>query len=560
MVNRKKQRADSNLPDELKLSTFALYIRRENALKWGVWGLASGLAAAALVNLLARLFPLLIFEPRLALSLGLPALGALGALLAAYLYPWPPTAVAQVSDTRLDLRARLATALEIDAGQISTTPDIAARQRADAAQAAQSADPKAAFRLVFPQRPALIAAILLVALIVGLALPNPQEQVIAQNKAEQAMIEKQIERLEEVKKEIEANPNLSAGDKETLLKEIDETIRDLEKGNLSKEEAVARLSETEETLKELLDPDAQAAQAALDEAGRQAALDENTQPVGEALAQGDYQGAAEALETLGEKLPQMSAEELTSLAERLEAMAAAVEATNPELAQALRDAAAALRQGNIAAAQEALQRAAALTEQAGQEIAAQQATEQTLGQVQEGRREIAQTGEGNKETGQGNQGQQGQGQQGQGQSNQGNDGQGNQGQNGQGQDTGNGSGTGDSNGQGGQGTPQSPTGPIDPNGPGAPGEKEYDPVYAPERLGEGEGGDQVKVSGTGDDNGPPTEEVDGGPHDPGQALVPYDQVYTDYQAQAASALENSYIPRGMKDYVRDYFSAIEPGR
>lgn len=553
MANRKLQTENRNLQNELKLGTLALYIRRENALKWGVWGLAGGLAAAALINLLARLFPLLTWWPRLALSLGLPALGALGALLAAYLYPWPPAAVARVGDARLDLRARLATALEIDAGQIPAAPDLAARQRADAVQAAQSADPKTTFKLVFPQRPALIAAILLVALIVGLAMPNPQEKVIAQNLAEQAVIEKQIERLEQVKKEIEANPNLNADDKETLLKEIDETIRDLEKGNLSKEEAIARLSETEETLKELLDPDAQAAQAALDEAGRQAALDENTQPVGEALAQGDYQGAAEALETLGEKLPQMSAEELTSLAERLEAMAAAVEATNPELAQALRDAAAALRQGDIAAAQEALQRAAALTKQAGQEIAAQQATQQTLGQVQEGRREIAQSGEGNQGTGdqgQGNQDQNGQGQ--------GQQGQGNQGKNGQGQGTGDGSGTGDSNGQPGSGG--DPTGPIDPNAPGKPGEKEYDPVYAPERLGEGEGGDLIKVPGTGDDNGPPTGEVDGGPHDPGQALVPYDQVYTDYQAQAASALENSYIPRGIKDYVRDYFSAIEPGQ
>jgi hypothetical protein len=68
----------------------------------------------------------------------------------------------------------------------------------------------------------------------------------------------------------------------------------------------------------------------------------------------------------------------------------------------------------------------------------------------------------------------------------------------------------------------------------------------------------VDVPGQGDDNGPPTGEVDGGPHDQGEALVPYDQVYADYEAQAASALENSYIPRGMKDYVRAYFSSLEP--
>jgi hypothetical protein len=374
------------------------------------------------------------------------------------------------------------------------------------------------------------------ALAVGFALPNPQEKAIAQNRAEQEAIEKQIERLEKIRDEIAANPDLSSKDREALLKEIDDTIEELQKGNLSKEEAVARLSETEEDLQSLLNEDADEMASALDEAGRQAAQGEQTKEVGQALAQRDYQEAAQAMATLAEQIEQMSPQDQTELAAQLEAMAAAVEATNPELAQALRDAADALRQGDVAAAQEALRQAAALTEQAGEQIAAQQAAEQALGQVQEGRREIAQSGQGD---GQGQQGpgDQGQGQQGQGQS---------------------GSGHGDSDeGQDGQGPPADPGGPIDPNQPGEGGQTAYDPIYAPERLGDGEG-ERVDVPGQGDDNGPPTGEVDGGPHDEGEALVPYDQVYADYEAQAASALENSYIPRGMKDYIRSYFSSLEP--
>jgi hypothetical protein len=42
--------------------------------------------------------------------------------------------------------------------------------------------------------------------------------------------------------------------------------------------------------------------------------------------------------------------------------------------------------------------------------------------------------------------------------------------------------------------------------------------------------------------------------------VPYDEVFSDYSDAANQALENDYIPLGMKDVVRDYFTSIEPGQ
>lgn len=528
--------------DELRLNRFGSYIRREAALRWMAWGAVAGLSVAAILNLAARLSPIVRLGPRLALSMGMPALFALIAFLAAYVYPRSAQEIARTSDARMGLSARLATAIEIERGEIPVTADLAARQRADAITAAARANPKEAFKLVLPRRQALIAAILATALAVGLALPNPQETIIAQNQAEQEAIERQSERLEKVRAEIAANPNLSQADREALLDEIDDTIGDLQKGTLSKEEAVARLSRTEEHLQALLDEDAEAMSAALDEAGRQAKQGQESHAIGEALATGDYGEAAQAMAALSDRIGELSSQEQDRLAERLEAMATTVEATDPELAQAMRDAASALEQGDGAAAQEALQRAAALIEQAGEKIAAQEATEQALGQVQEGRREIAQTGQGD---GPGEKGETtarpGTGEPPEGQ--------------GKGQ-AGSGHGEGDEE-QGGQDMPADPGGPIDPNQPGQGGEREYDPIYAPERLGDGEG-PGVRVPGQGDDNGPPTGQVEGNPPDEGQAQVPYDQVYADYEAQAASALENSYIPRGMKDYIRAYFSSLEP--
>jgi hypothetical protein len=44
------------------------------------------------------------------------------------------------------------------------------------------------------------------------------------------------------------------------------------------------------------------------------------------------------------------------------------------------------------------------------------------------------------------------------------------------------------------------------------------------------------------------------------SLVPYEQVYPEYSRSASEALDRGYIPPHLKDYVRDYFSRLEPGR
>jgi hypothetical protein len=43
------------------------------------------------------------------------------------------------------------------------------------------------------------------------------------------------------------------------------------------------------------------------------------------------------------------------------------------------------------------------------------------------------------------------------------------------------------------------------------------------------------------------------------AQVGYSQVHARYQEKAVQSLQNSYIPIGMKDLVKDYFSSLTPG-
>ncbi|MCA9928666.1 MAG: hypothetical protein KC419_09315, partial [Anaerolineales bacterium] len=42
------------------------------------------------------------------------------------------------------------------------------------------------------------------------------------------------------------------------------------------------------------------------------------------------------------------------------------------------------------------------------------------------------------------------------------------------------------------------------------------------------------------------------------SVVPYEQVFGDYRDAANEALSDDYIPLGLKGYIRDYFSSLEP--
>ena len=100
---------------------------------------------------------------------------------------------------------------------------------------------------------------------------------------------------------------------------------------------------------------------------------------------------------------------------------------------------------------------------------------------------------------------------------------------------------------------QTQAGHSEDSGSGAP----YDQVYVPGRLeGEGEGVNVGRPGSEGD--GVPVGDVPLPAPQNGGANVPYQEVYADYAEQAGAALEGSHIPLGMKQYVRDYFSSLEP--
>jgi hypothetical protein len=44
------------------------------------------------------------------------------------------------------------------------------------------------------------------------------------------------------------------------------------------------------------------------------------------------------------------------------------------------------------------------------------------------------------------------------------------------------------------------------------------------------------------------------------SLVPYEQVFPSYADAASEALDRGYIPPHLKDFVRRYFSELEPAQ
>ena len=73
---------------------------------------------------------------------------------------------------------------------------------------------------------------------------------------------------------------------------------------------------------------------------------------------------------------------------------------------------------------------------------------------------------------------------------------------------------------------------------GRPGDPSY--VAAPVATGRPSRGTRP---GTGTDNG---------------VLTPYQQVYADFERYAQTSLDRGYVPLSVKDYVRDYFSSLDP--
>lgn len=108
------------------------------------------------------------------------------------------------------------------------------------------------------------------------------------------------------------------------------------------------------------------------------------------------------------------------------------------------------------------------------------------------------------------------------------------------------------------GSPGQQNGASQDNNPDGEGEGEYPMVFAPQRIGGKPGEDEMVLEP--DSSGVPVVQGEFAQNPSGDVSVPYNQVFSDYSNAANRALESDYIPLGMRDVVRDYFTSLDPSQ
>lgn len=548
-----KEFMQNSLFDEL-----TIYLRQWNGrrrlrdgLLWVPRGVLAGLLLAVVVATVARLRPLLTSQEVLWAAAGLTIAGTAAALIFLFLQRRNLWQQARFADVQFALNERTTTAVEIHEGAILTTSVLAQQQLSDTVTAVQQVDAKNQLPLKLNRQDWLVILLAIVLLAVAVLLPNAQEAILQEQRELKQTIEEQVAELEALAQEIQENPALTEEQQEELLEPLESAIEALNEGDLSQEEAVAVLSEAEADLRELAaSSNNEALRQQLETAGEPLANNETTQALGEAMQNGNLAQMGQELAQLADTLPSLSADELAQLAEDLAETAAALQGTDAELAQELAQAAEALRNGDIAAAQQALREGAATSQQRAQETAASQQANAAADTLNQSRESVAQSGQSGTQQAEGNQ--TGEGQDGQ----QGQNGQGQGNQQGQGQPLGQGQGQGEGQGQG-QGADQN-GGQVGGIGQGG---GHTDNVFVPPLREFDEEGVEIELpaecaANPADCGGllseTPTD------FDEESSIVPYQQVFGDYRDAANQALEDDYIPLGLKGYVREYFTSLEP--
>lgn len=440
--------------------------------------------------------------------------------------------VARAADRQLATKDALATALEVPADG-----DWGERVHRRAATLIAGVPVRRAAPFRGSTRRLGLSGALLGGAMVLAILPNPQDDVRRQREADRAAIEAAADDLRDEADALAEDPAATEADKAAAeeLRELADELGDTE----SLEEALATLDKGRAELNEGVDGDLLAQKTAVQ--GLDRSLEAQPLPGAEGAS------AADQLDQAAEGLDELDEAATADLAERIDDLAEAQSLGNPEAARALADAAAALREGDVAGARAALGEAAGAQRSAASAVSSQEASSSAAAAAARARDRLAASASGARSAGQGSAAGQGQGQgsgSGQGQGQGGGSGQGQGG----GSPSGNvgGSSGGQGSGQGGQG--QSGSGQGDPTGSGANEPTLFDPT--------GAGGDDINVGGSG--SGQPGETVGqgNGATTSGDARTPLSRVLSRYLAQATLAVERGDLPPSLRDVIQAYFDQL----
>ncbi|MGC9395430.1 MAG: hypothetical protein ACP5J4_11300 [Anaerolineae bacterium] len=513
---------------EHEIARFTQALRRHGLVVGAGWGVVVALAALLAAAVAARITPLWHQAELLLASIWAVGGGIIVGAALGYIWPTPLPRRLRLFDRRLHLADRLTTAWELAQGHIAAPITLTHLQQTETLTATRSIDPQPVFPLRPPRAAGFAVLVLLPALALTLFLTNPQENALIQREAQQQAAATAIAQLEAVQETLAANDTLSEAERAAALKALEEALAALRDRRSTPAQQQAALSAAERQLAELRSPEAAAQLQRLAEASPLSTADV-VQPLAEALQRGDAEAAAAYLRDLvdpTDKQP-LTAEETLALADAFQQMADTLYTTDQELAEQLDAAAQEIYNGDMTAARTAVQEAAETLSAAAQANAPNQTLEQAqaaVQQAQEGlgatqRQTTADTPSESAVTQPGASGIQGK------------------------------PGTG-TQGQTADGAAGVPGGGNNTHSEDSGSGQPYGSAEAP------------RIAGQGSEITLPRQETLGPPRTttglPGEARIPYQDVYAPYAEAAQADLSRSVYPPALRAYVREYFNGLEP--
>ncbi len=547
------------------------------------------LIAALLISLVVGIAGYLRFrlsaEQLALITAGVCAGGGILNVLYTLVFPRPLSVRARYFDLEFDLKERISTAFELMHGRIMTHPEIESRQIADALEHARAIEPRARIQMDF--RPRELAALLFLSLVMlGLLVLPAFVDVDLIADATSAAVEAAREDLREIIEAVATDTDLDDIDRQDLLDALEVALERLQEEDISEEEAFAAMSQLAAELDEM---DVRLADTVeLDQSTTEAALDalEDFIPPSEtenvnADSSNQFQAPpddlldlSQTLESMAQGAQEMSPEEAAAAAEALQNAAEALSQMNDELSRQLNEMSEALEDADAEGLQELLE---AAREQLAQEEQQRQQGEDARAMLQEQSEQAQESAEAiarqQAQEGQGVQSESGQqrgGQQGDQQSDQARQGasQGNQvpetNRPGSAENMSRSRDSRSSGGGAGEGAPSNESlpgsagedqGADTNNRTTGQAEIEYEALYSPSGIG---GGGQEEIQLQTDASDTTLKEGDFDDNPLGESRVSYDTVFSEYQNAANRALESDYVPLGLRDVVRDYFTSLEP--
>ena len=561
-------------------------LRIKQLMTWLPRSIAPGLLIGVILAIASRLTPLLTNDQ--ILMIGVVGVGVGLATLLGVIFLWKRTIIdsARRFDVSFDLKETISTAMELNEGRINADDMFQDHQMRDALSRAKKVNIKRDMPIELNWREWLGVLLLALVFVGSVLIPNIQAEALVDNTEDNAIVEQAEDEISDLIEDIATNPDIDEETREELLETLQVNLDTLQDEDVTAEEALATLNDVQSMLEE------QAESLQQQQEEQEAALDAALETFQEELnletegSEGDESSAGEELtEALQEMFEGLENQAIdpAQASQALQEMSEQLQESAPETAEQLQEMAEQLQEGDQEGAQDGMEELAQQMEselggQTGQVLSqsatdisdrleemteSQNSQQQPSGESQpqdggsSGDQEQQGEQEGGSEAGEG----EGQSQEGDEQSGQGGEGEsGSEGQESDGagesdqiQEGSGGSDAGnndsDTSGQDGQ---TDGTGTDTSDG----GEEQFEQIFDPRRTGEDIGDTEIILQP--DEGDTPLQEGEFSPNQIGDVTVPYNEVFSDYSNAANEALTRGYVPLGMRDIVRDYFTSLSP--